>query len=109
MVVSPFECLLVARNGHSTHDAEKSVYSQKRTFASSPGSARSAWPGWSWRGPPSLWPRCRARLDPTGQRPRLILVTCYPFDALVPGGPLRYLVFAEEADGALPRLASSAP
>ncbi len=51
----------------------------------------------------------RTRLDPTGERPRLILVTCYPFDALVPGGPLRYLVFAEEADGALPRLASTAP
>ncbi len=27
----------------------------------------------------------------------LTLVTCYPFDALVPGGPLRYLVFAESA------------
>jgi sortase A len=27
---------------------------------------------------------------------RLTLVTCYPFDAIVPGGPLRYLVFAEE-------------
>jgi len=26
---------------------------------------------------------------------RLTLVTCYPFDALMPGGPLRYLVFAE--------------
>ncbi len=26
---------------------------------------------------------------------RLTLVTCYPFDAIVPGGPLRYLVFAE--------------
>jgi sortase A len=25
----------------------------------------------------------------------LTLVTCYPFDAIVPGGPLRYLVFAE--------------
>jgi sortase A len=25
----------------------------------------------------------------------LILVTCYPFDAVVPGGPLRYLVRAE--------------
>lgn len=51
----------------------------------------------------------RARLDPTGERPRLILVTCYPFDALAPGGPLRYLVFAEEADGTLPRLATAAP
>lgn len=31
----------------------------------------------------------------------LSLVTCYPFDAVVPGGPLRYLVDARpEADGA---------
>ena len=28
---------------------------------------------------------------------RLVLVTCYPFDTLVPGGPLRYLVFTERA------------
>ena len=28
----------------------------------------------------------------------LTLVTCYPFDAVVPGGPLRYLVFAEADD-----------
>lgn len=28
-------------------------------------------------------------------RPRLLLSTCYPFDALAPGGPLRYLVLAE--------------
>jgi sortase A len=27
--------------------------------------------------------------------PLLTLVTCYPFDALVPGGPERYLVFAQ--------------
>ena len=26
--------------------------------------------------------------------PALILITCYPFDALVPGGPLRYVVTA---------------
>ena len=25
----------------------------------------------------------------------LILATCYPFDAVIPGGPLRYLVYAE--------------
>jgi hypothetical protein len=25
----------------------------------------------------------------------LTLVTCFPFDAVVPGGTLRYLVFAE--------------
>jgi sortase A len=29
--------------------------------------------------------------------PRLTLVTCYPFDAVVPGGPLRYVVEAEPA------------
>lgn len=29
----------------------------------------------------------------TGQ-PRLLLTTCYPFDSLTPGGPLRYLVLA---------------
>jgi sortase A len=28
--------------------------------------------------------------------PTLSLVTCYPFDAVVPGGPLRYVVVAEE-------------
>jgi sortase A len=32
-------------------------------------------------------------LDDTA--PALTLVTCYPFDAVVPGGPLRYLVRAE--------------
>lgn len=26
----------------------------------------------------------------------LTLVTCYPFDAVIPGGPLRYIVLAEE-------------
>lgn len=35
------------------------------------------------------------RLDPIGAEPALALVTCYPFDAVVPGGPLRYLVMAE--------------
>jgi sortase A len=29
--------------------------------------------------------------------PTLTLVTCYPFDALDPGGPLRYVVVAEAA------------
>jgi len=33
-------------------------------------------------------------LDPS--QPRLVLVTCYPFDAMTPGGPLRYVVVAEE-------------
>jgi len=30
-----------------------------------------------------------------GPEPRLLLVTCYPFDAVAPGGPLRYVVVAE--------------
>jgi len=30
-----------------------------------------------------------------GDYPTLTLITCYPFDALVPGGPLRYVVTAE--------------
>jgi sortase A len=42
----------------------------------------------------------RARLAPGDGRPALTLVTCYPFDAVVPGGPLRYLVFAEGASAA---------
>lgn len=29
---------------------------------------------------------------------RLILSTCWPFDALLPGGPLRYLVIAERTE-----------
>jgi sortase A len=37
----------------------------------------------------------RARLLPGDATPRLTLVTCYPFDAIVPGGPLRYVVSAE--------------
>jgi len=28
---------------------------------------------------------------------RLTLITCYPFDAVVPGGPLRYVVVAERS------------
>ncbi len=31
-------------------------------------------------------------------RARLVLVTCYPFDAIAPGGPLRYIVTALPAD-----------
>ncbi len=36
----------------------------------------------------------QARLAPDDGRPVLSLVTCYPFDALTPGGPLRYVVTA---------------
>jgi len=31
-----------------------------------------------------------------GESPTLILVTCWPFDLLVTGGPLRYVVWAED-------------
>ncbi|MEN8190622.1 MAG: class GN sortase [Thermodesulfobacteriota bacterium] len=32
-----------------------------------------------------------------GETGWLTLITCYPFDALEPGGPLRYVVYAEKA------------
>jgi sortase A len=37
-----------------------------------------------------------AKLPSSENQPMLTLVTCYPFDAIEPGGPLRYVVFAEE-------------
>ena len=43
----------------------------------------------------------RAWPSPHVAAPYLTLVTCYPFDAVVPGGPLRYLVFAESESTAL--------
>lgn len=33
-------------------------------------------------------------------RPALVLVTCYPFDTPMPGGPLRWIVVAEEEQAA---------
>ncbi len=51
-----------------------------------------------------------ARLLPGDATPRLTLVTCYPFDAIVPGGPLRYVVSAEaEAEVEHARYAGSIP
>jgi sortase A len=42
----------------------------------------------------------RVRLPRIGDGPpRLMLTTCYPFDAILPGGPLRYVVLAEAAGG----------
>jgi sortase A len=38
----------------------------------------------------------RIRLD--ADRPQLLLTTCYPFDSLTPGGPLRWLVTAAIAE-----------
>ena len=40
-------------------------------------------------------------LDPTGAA-TLTLVTCYPFDAVIPGGPLRYVVRAEAESAPTP-------
>jgi sortase A len=36
----------------------------------------------------------------------LVLLTCYPFDAIRPGGPLRYVVVAEAASAAARRISS---
>ena len=37
----------------------------------------------------------RAAIRSAAGEPGLVLVTCYPFDAVAPGGPLRYVVVAE--------------
>jgi sortase A len=37
----------------------------------------------------------RSRISLHADTPRLTLVTCYPFDAVVPGGPLRLIVTAD--------------
>ena len=50
-----------------------------------------------------------ARLSAATERPALTLVTCYPFDAIAPGGPLRYLVFTEAEGGPGFGLTSAAP
>ena len=50
-----------------------------------------------------------ARLNPAPERPALTLVTCYPFDAIAPGGPLRYVVFTEAEGGPDFDLTSAAP
>lgn len=39
----------------------------------------------------------KSRLVLSHERPAITLVTCYPFDAVTPGGPLRYVVSAELA------------
>jgi sortase A len=37
-----------------------------------------------------------SRISLESDTPRLTLVTCYPFDAVRPGGPLRYVVVADQ-------------
>lgn len=44
-----------------------------------------------------------------GNRSRLTLVTCYPFDAVTPGGPLRYVVVADETHTSLQALRGPGP
>lgn len=44
-----------------------------------------------------------------GDAPGLVLMTCYPFDAMVPGGPLRYLVFADEVAQYIPNAINTPP
>lgn len=42
-----------------------------------------------------------AQVIPDPNLSTLVLVTCFPFDALMPGGPLRYVVIAEASDSRL--------
>lgn len=39
-----------------------------------------------------------SRLDTEGESSTLTLLTCYPVDALIPGGPMRYAAIAEVED-----------
>jgi sortase A len=55
--------------------------------------ARGAWHDYAVTGTLVVDAHAVEILAETGE-PRLTLVTCYPFDALVPGGPLRYAVQA---------------
>lgn len=43
-----------------------------------------------------------ARLSLAADEPALTLVTCWPFDAIDPGGPLRYAVYATEDEDYMP-------
>lgn len=42
-----------------------------------------------------------ARITDTGQSDVLLLTTCYPFNALTPGGPMRYVVTAQHENRVL--------
>jgi sortase A len=50
-----------------------------------------------------------ARMVLEGETPRLALVTCYPFDAIVPGGSLRYVVSAVETPATAAALPAALP
>jgi sortase A len=51
--------------------------------------------------------RHRWLADTPGER--LVLSTCYPFDAVLPGGPLRYLVLAQPWPSGSDRIGSDRP
>lgn len=46
-------------------------------------------------------------LSLSGSSAQVALVTCYPFDAIRPGGPLRYVVFADAVNAEPPTLAKN--
>lgn len=58
-----------------------------------------AWQDYVVRGHSILDVRQEIRVRPGNGRTLLTLVTCYPFDAVDPGGPLRYAVTAEAVEG----------
>ncbi|HIP79304.1 MAG TPA: class GN sortase [Kiloniellaceae bacterium] len=59
-----------------------------------------AWRDYRVRGHAILDVRQEVILRPGEGRHLLTLVTCYPFDAVTPGGPLRYAVTAEAVEAA---------
>ncbi|NIA71894.1 class GN sortase [Pelagibius litoralis] len=58
-----------------------------------------AWQSYVVRGQAILDVRQEVIARPGRERQLLTLVTCYPFDAITPGGPLRYAVTAEAIPG----------
>ncbi|MEL6869975.1 MAG: class GN sortase [Pseudomonadota bacterium] len=49
----------------------------------------------------------RAQIALDGAAPTLTLITCYPFDAITPGGPLRYVVSARAVSAEVPMQAAA--
>jgi len=57
--------------------------------------SRGTWRSFAVRGHQIIDVRRPVRARPAAGRELMTLVTCYPFDAIDPGGPLRYAVTAE--------------
>ena len=68
--------------------------------------AAGTWRSYRVRGQQVLDVRHPVRARPAGAQALVTLVTCYPFDAIDPGGPLRYAVTAE---GVLPAKTTETP